>query len=321
MLNNKKPIIAITGYTGFIGSNFLKKINHNNFKKIYLISRKEKKNESLNTYKYIRAGYNFKNLIKYKNELSKVDFFFHFNYQNNFIFSNNNPRIDKELNLNPIKIILNILRPNSLFIFSSSVSVYGSNKNILSEKSIVSPLSNYDYNKVLCEKYISIFCKKNKINFLIFRLSNIYGNNYLNLKTKRGFLSDLIFKLLNNKNIYIDTSGNLLRDYLHVNDCIDAFIKVFKLNKKYFNNLYNLTANKSYSIKQIIIIVKIILKKEFKSFSKSKILYNCKKKILMTDLRNFKGNSNLYQSISGWKPTTSIFNGIKMLILLLKIKF
>jgi nucleoside-diphosphate-sugar epimerase len=321
MLYNKKPIIAITGYTGFIGSNFLKNINHNNFKKIYLISRKKKKNKSLKTYKYIRAGYNFKNLIKYKNELSKVDFFFHFNYQNNFIFSNNNPRIDKELNLNPIKIILNILGPNSLFIFTSSVSVYGSTTNISNEKNFIHPLSNYDYNKIICERYISNFCKNNKINFLIFRLSNIYGNNYFNFKTKRGFVFDLVFKLLHNKNIYIDTSGNLLRDYLHINDCVEAFIKVFKLNKKYFNNLYNLTANKSYSIKKIINIVKVILKKEFKTSNKSKILYNCKKKILKTDLRNFKGVSNFYQSVSGWAPTTSFFNGLKMLIFLLKKKF
>ena len=121
--------------------------------------------------------------------------------------------------------------------------------------------------------------------------------------------------------LYSEPQKKNKRLIIHYGDLTDSLniLRLLSIIKP--DEIYNLTANKSYSIKKIINIAKVILKKEFKTSNKSKILYNCKKKILKTDLRNFKGVSNFYQSVSGWAPTTSFFNGLKMLIFLLKNKF
>jgi len=318
-MDKNKYILAISGYTGFIGKNFIENLNSNIIREIYLISRSKviRKIKINVKCSYLEVGNNYKKIYKYKKEMSCVNFFFHFGYQNNLKKSQIDPKNDKLKNLKPIKYILDLLKKNSSFIFTSSASVYGNlrnNSNYFVENSKINPLSNYDLNKLECEKFISKKCNNSHIKFIIFRLSNIYGQKIINKDTGRGFLANIVNRICKNKDVHLDSCGNLLRDYLHINDCIFALNFVFRLNNKYFNKIYNLTSNKSYTINNIIFLIKSTLKKSFKINSISRIFYNCKSNLLKTDLRNFRGSSNLYRSITGWKNRISMKAGISRII-------
>ena len=69
---------------------------------------------------------------------------------------------------NKIKNLKNIFR----YIYMSSCSVYGNNKNLISEKSLPKPISLYSK---LCLRYENFLKKKNKIPFTIMRLGTLYG--------------------------------------------------------------------------------------------------------------------------------------------------
>ena len=78
-------------------------------------------------------------------------------------------------------------------------------------------------------KKIEYFVERSLSNFIILRISNIYGDNDIN---KRDFLLNIVHKILKNKKITIFGSGKYHRDYLHledVNSAISAIIKKKKL--------------------------------------------------------------------------------------------
>ncbi len=307
-ISNK--IIAISGFSGFVGKRLVNQLGARNFKKIYLISRKS----NLITFDFkncelINIGISYGKIKKHKSKLRKVDVFYHLAYENSLIEAINNKKKILNNNLGPIKKILNDLKPGSIFIFTSSASVYGSSLKKITENSAINPLSNYDINKILCENYIKKFCNINKINYLIFRLSNIYGAQ-IQTKNNRGFLFNFIRKIYTNSNILLNTNGKYYRDYLYIDDCIKGLEKAMLLKKKHLNKTYNLFYGKSYTLVNIFNFTKKIFLKKYNHKNLSNLFVNQYKNINPTDSRNFFGSSKLYQTSAKWKPFVDIRSGI-----------
>lgn len=315
IIDNSHKIFAISGFTGFIGSNFFNLLRLKRFKKIYLISRVPMNlPENFKNCEVINVGKNYRNIKKFKKILNTIDIFYHFAYQNDPSISKKKIYCNLFNNLNPIKKILNNLKINSLFIFTSSAAVYGSSSIYFTEADKINPLSSYDLNKIFCENYIKNYCARYRINYLIFRLSNIYGVQKKNTLTKRGFLFTFIKKISFNKNIKLNTNGKYLRDYLYIDDCINGLMKAISLRKFFLNKTYNLVYGRSYSLKNIFYITKKILVKDFKVKSSSQLIFKRFLNLPYTDLRNFRGSSQLYKSNSRWKPVINIKVGIKKII-------
>ena len=123
---------------------------------------------------------NFKFYKKEYNLLPK-SFFINFEYIVDLVNISNDPASElntkftnktnylNKLNLyNKIKNNENLLR----YIYMSSCSVYGNNKNLITENTTPKPISLYSK---LCLKYEKYIKGKNKIPFTIMRLGTLYG--------------------------------------------------------------------------------------------------------------------------------------------------
>ena len=123
---------------------------------------------------------NFKFYKKEYNLLPK-NFFISFEYIVDLVNISNDPASElnakftnktnylNKLNLyNKIKNNENLLR----YIYMSSCSVYGNNKNLITENTTPKPISLYSK---LCLKYEKYIKGKNKIPFTIMRLGTLYG--------------------------------------------------------------------------------------------------------------------------------------------------
>ena len=75
--------------------------------------------------------------------------------------------------------------------------------------------------------------KERNINFVSLRLSNIYGLGHLDEQINRGFLNKLILNIYKEKKIHIYGQGNNLRNYLYIDDLVDAIILSSKKIKKF----------------------------------------------------------------------------------------
>ena len=123
---------------------------------------------------------NFKLYKKDYNQLAKK-FFADFDFIIDLVNISNDPASELNKKFTNITNYLNKLRlykkiqsnkKIQRYIYMSSCSVYGNNKNLISEKSKPKPISLYSK---LCLKYEKFLRKKKKIPFTIMRLGTLYG--------------------------------------------------------------------------------------------------------------------------------------------------
>lgn len=99
-------------------------------------------------------------------------------------------------------------------IFTSSISVYGSSKNLIDEKSgIINPKTLYGISKMRGEEHVDRL--KGKIPTYILRLGNVFGYN----KSMRfdGVINRFMFDAHFNNRIRINGSGKQARPFVHIN--------------------------------------------------------------------------------------------------------
>ena len=164
--------------------------------------------------------------------------------------------------------------PNVIFI--SSASVYGLSDSKLSflEESKINIENKYSYEKVLFENLLDEICNKLNGKCIILRPSGLFGK--FELLEKSNNLIDRLYKsLISNQEIEleIEYGGNQLRDFLHIYDLfrvichISANIEI--ISKRSKTEIYNVSNNKIYTIKEIIKIAKINNKKIIANFIKN----------------------------------------------------
>ena len=224
-----KNSILITGATGFIGKHLVKKIpNYNmaidqNGKNIDLRIRKE--------------------VLKIK----KADIVIHLagkipsekNYSKNIFFEHN---ILGTLNILEYCIKKKVKK----MIFVSSY-VYGNPKKTpTNEKHEIKPHNTYTKSKVLCEELCKIYAEKYKIEIIILRPFNIFGN----LQKDDSLISNIIKSIKNNSHITIINKNNK-RDYLFIDDLIDVIVKLIDYKCKF--EIFNIGSGKSYSFEKMFL--------------------------------------------------------------------
>ena len=129
-----------------------------------------------------------------------------------------------------------------------------------------------------------------------FRFFNVYGPR-LNMSGQySAVFGNFLRQKRSNKPLTIVGSGNQTRDFIHVEDLIDAFIKVIK--SRLVNKIYNLGSGKEVSINKIASLFggKNFIPKRPREPKRS-----------LANISKIKKDIN-------WKPKVSIQEGIKRLL-------
>jgi len=230
--SNKK--IVVTGGAGFIGSHLVDKLVSNEFEVEVLDNLST--GTKLNLKNCIPSkNFNFRKIdlndsSSLKDIFSGVNLVFHLAADPEVRTGYTNPEISYRENIQNTFHLLEAIRKSNVetVVFSSSSTIYGEPDIIPTPENYgpLFPISHYGASKLACEALISSYCHSYGINGLIFRLANIIGS-----RSNHGVIFDFIKKLQHdNRTLQILGDGTQSKSYLHVNDCIDAFL--FCLNKK-----------------------------------------------------------------------------------------
>jgi UDP-glucose 4-epimerase len=294
---------VVTGGAGFIGSNLvdhLVRIDHkvivlDNFvsgKKANLAHHKKK------DVKIIRVDISkSKNLDKY---FKKVDYVFHLAGLAEIIPSIKNPKKYFNTNvLGTLKVVEAAKRAGvKKLIYAASSSCYGSPKNLpTSEKEKIDIKHPYGLTKFLGEQLVLKYATNFNMPNISFRFFNVYGPR-LNMSGQySAVFGNFLKQKKNNKPLTIAGDGNQTRDFIHVDDLTNAFIKVAK--SRLVNKIYNLGSGKEISINKIA------------------NLFGGKKTFIPKRPREPKrslANISKIKKDINWKPTITIQEGIKRLL-------
>lgn len=309
-----KKKILITGYTGFIGINLLEYLDK---KKISYYCIAKRKAQKKNCY-----SFNLENIKKYKNKILKLLKNCHTVVHCAALAKDDDEYRTKLYKLNFLSTyyLINYCKIAKVkkFIFISSVRANGNNyQNIISnEKTNIIPEGYYGKTKKMSEKYVSAFGKRNNIETISLRLTNVYG------PYSTGYIYKLINFIKKNHFLNLPMIGNF-RSFVHVKDVCNLIylcITKYKLdNSNYIvtykkpvdsGELFNLIANKLYKKEKKIIVPKLLIKL---------IIFIVRHfKIFLPDLRKFMSsqyfdNKKLKKKYK-WEAKIGLLEGIKTVL-------
>lgn len=256
--------ILITGGTGFIGSKlayFLKKKKN----KVVILDKKiEKKKKILNGIKILKTDLTSKKSLA-KIRIKKGYTVLHLAGQPSAAESFKFPIDDLNKNIIGTVNLIEWCKANKVkkIIYASTFNVYEENakKPKLSENNNNQLKSLYAISKFSAENYIKVYCSYLGIKWNIMRMFNVYGpgqdpkNNFL------GMIS--IFLNMARKKKIINVKGSLkrFRDFVYIDDVIDAWYRII-IDKKNYNKIYNVGSGKKTTLKKLFKNISLIVKKK-----------------------------------------------------------
>ena len=192
---------------------------------------------------------------------------------------------------------------NILFIYSSSDKAYGEiKKRDYLETDKLDSVYPYDLSKTCSDLICQSYSKVYNLNVAIVRCGNLYGPGDFN---KNRIIPETIISTIQNKKLKIRSSGKLVRDYLYVDDAVNAYYlimnEMLKKGKKLL--IYNVGSKDNFSV---LSLVKLILKIMNKDELKQIILNKSKQEINFQKLNDKKIRKEL-----GWKQNVSMALGLK----------
>jgi UDP-glucose 4-epimerase len=156
------------------------------------------------------------------------DYVFHLAGQVSHIMSLTNPLPDIEFNIKGTAILMEALRrfnPAAKVIFTGTRGEYGPATRLpVDESSPVNPKGIYDLSNLTAEKIIQIYHEIHGIGAVMLRLTNIYGPRAQMRHSQYGVANWFVRLALEGRTIPIFGSGTILRDFLYVDDCVEAIL-------------------------------------------------------------------------------------------------
>lgn len=142
--------------------------------------------------------------------------------------------------------------PNAMYVYiSSGGTVYGNvnKEEPINEGASNFPLSPYGITKLASEKYAMMYRQIYGLNVKIVRPANVYGPGQKPYRGQ-GFIATAIAKILKKESIQIFGDGNIIRDYLFVDDFCSAIFSI--INEGADGEIYNLGSNVGLTINEIL---------------------------------------------------------------------
>lgn len=207
--------IIVTGGSGFIGSNIVRNLSKNHDVTIFDFKK------PINIDNEFIQG-DIKDSEKVINSIKDYDIVIHLAATLGVINTEENPVLTLDTNMGGTKNVLEACRINKIkkIIFSSSSEVYGEPIKIpMDENDKPIPITTYGISKFAAEEYIKAYSRNYGLQYTIFRLFNVYGDE----QAVDWVLPEFVSKAMANESINIHGDGSQIRAFCYVTDISNAF--------------------------------------------------------------------------------------------------
>jgi len=232
--------IFVTGANGFVGSNLCERLLMENADVTGFVRRSStsKPNNIIHLQNGLRISYgdlrDFKTLYEATKEM---DIIYHLGAQSHIPDSIREPFGAFQVNAVGTLNCLEAARMNDvdLFVNAGSDKIYGDPLYLpLDEKHPLRPRSPYDASKVAGEALCTAYHKTYGLKVCLPRFSNIYGPR----QDRRKVIPDFISNLLQGKSPIIRSDGTPIRDYVFIDDVVEAYLMLVG-ERKVFGEVIN----------------------------------------------------------------------------------
>ncbi len=225
-------------------------------------------------------------------------------------FSMQEPGLDLDINCQGHLNILDSCKkenPESRILFPGSRMQYGRvlpNELPVKEEHSLNPLSIYAVHKSTGELYYRAYNQHHKLDTMVFRITNPFGPKAQVKHPGYGIVNWFVRQALEGKPLTIYGDGNQLRDYIFIEDLVEA-LTIGGIHPNPKERVYNLGSGTPISFKEMVESVSEIIGSG-----------NVKHIPWPENIENVE-TGDFYSDISriskefGWKPTNSFTEGLE----------
>ncbi|PHQ64994.1 MAG: ADP-glyceromanno-heptose 6-epimerase [Sulfurimonas sp.] len=263
----KEKTILITGGAGFIGSNLAFYFQNNHPEAKVVILDCFRSGEKLSNGNLKSFGH-FKNLIGFGGEVISGDINdkellldLEINYKFDYIFHeaaiSDTTALEQDLmiktNVNAYKDLLELaIRHDANMIYASSAATYG-NAESPQRVGREAPQNVYGFSKLSMDNLSREYMKECDISIVGLRYFNVYGAGEYFKNTTASMVLQFGHQILAGKNPKLfEDSDKILRDFIYIEDIVQANIKAMKPKK---SGIYNVGTGKARSFQDIVDIL------------------------------------------------------------------
>lgn len=289
-----KNKILIIGGTGFIGYHLGKKCLAKGWLVSSFSTSKPKKNRKLKKVDYITGN------ISNKKDLKKIKGYFDYVVNLGGHVDHKNKIKTIKSHFNGCKNLANFFQKKKIkaFIQMGSSGEYGKIQSPHYEKYLGKPKSHYASSKLKATKFLIKLFRQKNFPVIILRLYQAYGPN----QSINRLIPIIIYNSILDRT-FPCTEGKQYRDFVYIDDVVNAIMKCFNTRKKIFGQIFNLGSGKPQKVKKIIQLISSLIKKGNPQFGKLKMRKDETLKIFP--------NINKIKNLLGWHPRIPFKKGLK----------
>lgn len=265
--------VLVLGGAGYIGSHATSKLIENGYDVVVVDNLQTGHKDAVaEGAKFYEGDIRDKEFLKGVFSKEKIEGVMHFAANSLVGESMINPIKYFDNNVYGTEVLLEAMNEFNIkyIVFSSTAATYGEPKQIpITEETETSPTNPYGESKLMMEKMMKWCDRAYGIKYVALRYFNVAGakeNSKIGEDhTPETHLIPLVLQVPLGKReaitIYGDDfdteDGTCVRDYIHVEDLVDAHILALKyLVKDNTSNVFNLGSNNGFSVKEIIEIAR-----------------------------------------------------------------
>jgi len=189
-------------------------------------------------------------------------------------------------------------------VWASSTSVYGDSTILPNVETMpLRPLSPYAASKAACEMNASAFSEVYDISIISLRYYNVFGRRQNPFSAYAAVIPLFVSKLLRGEQPVIFGDGEQTRDFVYIDDVIQANIKAaIQSNPESSGHAFNIGGGKRISINELYTIIADELHSDIKpQYSPAR----------QGEVRDSQANIQAAYKAFGYVPTTTVKEGLK----------
>jgi UDP-glucose 4-epimerase len=313
-LKGKK--ILVTGGLGFIGSNLCARlvelgatvtIVDNMMPRLggNLFNVKGIEDQIRINFSDVRDAHSMDYLVKGQ------EIIFHLAGQVNHVDSIRNPIQDLDINCRGTLVLLESCRKynrEAMIIFAGTRGEYGSSVKLpVAEDHPTNPKGIYAVTNLTAEKMVLVYHDVHNIQGACLRITNTYGPRHQMAHDEYGVVNWFIRKAIDGEMIPVFGDGNILRDFLFVDDTVECFIEIANCPQAY-GEVFNVGTGIPFSFIDLakrIVMVAGTGEVAFTDFTKER--KEVEPGDYYTDISKIRG-------VVGWEPRTGLEEGLRKTI-------
>ena len=188
--------------------------------------------------------------------------------------------------------------PRIIFI-SSGGTVYGVPQYLpIDERHPTDPLTSYGITKLAIEKYLGLYSHLHGIRAITLRVSNAYGERQ-RIESAQGAVGVFLHHALKGMPLEIWGDGSVTRDYVHVGDVAEAFVRAMEYSGP--ERLFNISSGRGTSLNELIAMLEQVLGKPIERRYLPARAFDVPASVLSHDLARRE---------LGWAPAISLQDGL-----------